>query len=254
MKININVENPFGADRYGFLWEKLTLLNKGKHLDYGAFDGQLLKQLSLSRVISQGVGVDVNSSINKYAKTMPENVWLTPIAKGSKLPFKDESFDSVSILDVIEHIYDQKFVLLELNRVLKTGGKLIITVPHRHILSFLDLGNFKFIFPNLHRIFYTLKYSQQAYYQRYVECKNGLFGDIEIEKMWHQHFSKSELSILLAECGFKTLEFDGSGLFTRVLFFLDLLFPFKNKTFEKIKDMDDKTFHHVNLFCMAEKH
>lgn len=48
---------------------------------------------------------------------------------GSELPFPDATFDLVALLDTIEHIPDELAVLNEVQRVLKPGGKVIITVP-----------------------------------------------------------------------------------------------------------------------------
>jgi 2-polyprenyl-3-methyl-5-hydroxy-6-metoxy-1,4-benzoquinol methylase len=47
------------------------------------------------------------------------------------LPFPDDSFDYVTYMDVIEHhAYSPKGVLLEVFRVLKPGGCVIITTPN----------------------------------------------------------------------------------------------------------------------------
>lgn len=48
---------------------------------------------------------------------------------GDELPFADGSFDIVALLDTVEHIANELGVLAECARVLKTGGKLIVTVP-----------------------------------------------------------------------------------------------------------------------------
>ena len=48
---------------------------------------------------------------------------------GSELPFPDDTFDLVALLDTIEHIPDELAVLNEVRRVLKPDGRLIITVP-----------------------------------------------------------------------------------------------------------------------------
>ena len=48
---------------------------------------------------------------------------------GDQLPFADESFDLVALLDTVEHIANEFGVLDECVRVLKPGGKLIVTVP-----------------------------------------------------------------------------------------------------------------------------
>ncbi len=48
---------------------------------------------------------------------------------GNELPFPDNTFDLVALLDTVEHIPDELGVLYECARVLKPGGKLIVTVP-----------------------------------------------------------------------------------------------------------------------------
>jgi SAM-dependent methyltransferase len=48
-----------------------------------------------------------------------------------KLPYRDNSFDFLTALDVLEHIKDDEHVISEISRVVKKHGIVIITVPHR---------------------------------------------------------------------------------------------------------------------------
>ncbi len=48
---------------------------------------------------------------------------------GIDLPFEKNSFDLVAAFDVLEHIEDDQAALKEWYRVLKRGGKVMITVP-----------------------------------------------------------------------------------------------------------------------------
>ena len=48
---------------------------------------------------------------------------------GTKLPFKDNSFDIIAAFDVLEHIEDDLGALNEWRRVLKPGGAVVLTVP-----------------------------------------------------------------------------------------------------------------------------
>ena len=50
-------------------------------------------------------------------------------AGGETLPFADDQFDLIALLDTVEHIADELAVLQECQRVLKPGGRLIVTVP-----------------------------------------------------------------------------------------------------------------------------
>jgi SAM-dependent methyltransferase len=47
------------------------------------------------------------------------------------LPYRDDTFDFLSALDVIEHIREDTLAISEMSRVLKKNGILIISVPHR---------------------------------------------------------------------------------------------------------------------------
>jgi SAM-dependent methyltransferase len=48
---------------------------------------------------------------------------------GDGLPFPADTFDLVALLDTVEHIPDEFAVFAECRRVLKPGGKLMVTVP-----------------------------------------------------------------------------------------------------------------------------
>lgn len=48
---------------------------------------------------------------------------------GDQLPFASDSFDLVALLDTVEHVPDELGMMSECGRVLKPGGKLIVTVP-----------------------------------------------------------------------------------------------------------------------------
>lgn len=71
---------------------------------------------------------DVVVTINNFSKTVHcarVNIENDP------LPFKDEAFDFVLLCEVIEHMeVDPMYMLSEINRVMKTGGTLILTTPN----------------------------------------------------------------------------------------------------------------------------
>lgn len=55
------------------------------------------------------------------------------------LDFADESFDLVTALDVIEHVENDRQAFAEISRVLRPGGRLLISVPlHQGIWSGFD--------------------------------------------------------------------------------------------------------------------
>ncbi len=255
MHTKISPDNPYGHNRQGFAWENVPG-NSVAHLDFGCYDGAFLSALK-DKKIGRLVGVDVSEEAVKKGQRLYPELEIIKIREATTLPFDDGVFSSATILDVLEHVYEQTELLAELNRVLKDGGKLIVTVPGQHLFSFLDMGNFKFRFPRLHRWYYCLRHSREEYEYRYVSNPDGLTGDISAKKRWHEHFGRNKLSKLLIEAGFRVIDFDGSGFFSRVIGNVAYLFqwikPIKIALGELAK-LDSKFFESANLFCVAEKH
>ncbi len=84
------------------------------------------------------VGVDFSNGMIKEGKKAidnhrPKSVELI-LASATHLPFKENTFDKISCSEVIEHIPDYQKAVGEANRVLKEGGKFVITTPNRHSL------------------------------------------------------------------------------------------------------------------------
>ena len=244
MRTELSINNPFGYTRQGFAFEHVQ--HGMKCLDYGCYDGHFIKIVKEHKDV-HFVGVDKN---RKIISENPYNLKLMHIT--DELPFDDKGFDCVTMLDVLEHIYNQDFVLRQINRVLKTGGALIVTVPKKHAFSFLDLKNLSFIFPRLSKWLLCLIYSKKNYHDWYVHNPNGLIGDVEKEKSWHEHFTADILEKLLERNGFRADVFDGSCLFQRVFILSDLLkvgsvFP------RSLRQLDCQKFEQANLFCKAVK-
>jgi SAM-dependent methyltransferase len=254
MHTKISSENPHGYNRYGFAWQNVPQGGTA-HLDFGCYDGAFLATLK-SKGIPRLLGVDISQDAVRKARERFGDLEIVHISKTVPLPFEDAEFTSITVLDVLEHVDEQSALLDELNRVLKDDGTLIVTVPGRHLFSFLDMGNLKFRFPGLHRWYYCRRHSKAEYEYRYVSNPDGLIGDVCTKKSWHEHFSRAGLEKLLKSCGFTVHEFDGTGLFSRIImsvnFLLGRLKP--SQTFlKKIETIDAKFFESANLFCVAQK-
>ena len=92
-------------------------------LDIGSGAGNMAHHLAhYGRVI----GMDFNPRPLVVAQLRGLDVLQ---GSGSELPFPDNEFDLVALLDTVEHIPDELAVLSEVARVLKPGGKVIVTVP-----------------------------------------------------------------------------------------------------------------------------
>ncbi len=254
MRTRIDADNPFGWDRYGFAWQHVRA-SGAAHLDFGCGDGRFLRALRNKRIKCL-IGVDVGREAIRYAERASGGIEIIHIDQVAPLPFPDAFFSSITLLDVLEHVDEQGVLLDELYRVLRDDGVLIVTVPRRHVLSCLDLGNLKFRFPRLHRWYYLRRHSSEAYRNRYTANPDGLVGDVSASKGWHEHFSPAGLAALLARSRFATSAFDGTGFFTRLLKIAALL---GNRLgplgggIRKIAAWDARRFAAANLFCTAQK-
>lgn len=57
--------------------------------------------------------------------------------RGTSLPFEDATFDVVVVVDLLEHLEDDRAFVAELRRVLVPGGRLVVNVPRRRTTSLL---------------------------------------------------------------------------------------------------------------------
>jgi SAM-dependent methyltransferase len=254
MHTKITVDNPYGYDRYGFAWQHVPSGSLA-HLDFGCGDGSFLRALD-SKKIARRVGVDISHQAAAQANRKHPDLQILHISRTIPLPFADGEFQSITLMDVLEHVYEQIELLRELRRVLRNDGLLIVTVPGKYLFSCLDMGNLKFRFPRLHRWYYCRTHSRQDYDRRYSSNPDGLIGDISSKKAWHEHFSRRYLKELLDKEGFAVREFDGAGFFSRPLG--NVIYPFRRirpiyQLFNRIINWDLKHFESANLFCLAAK-
>lgn len=256
MRLSISEGNPFGHDRYGYLWEVLWRASPvNAHLDVGSYDGFVPAQLLASHTVASVTAadvIDVEANYRTHYGAVPSGLNFALLKEG-KLPFADESFDSASLLDVLEHVADQGSLLMELHRVLKPSGILVVTVPRRHSMSFLDTGNWKFIFPSVHRWFYIQRHSATEYEERYQNPANGLIGDIEIAKSWHEHFRPQQLARVLRAYGFDPFNFDGAGYFARPLALFRYALPRMRGLLDPIVELDARVFDSAHLFSSSRR-
>lgn len=100
--------------------------NLNSLLDIGTADGLMLNRISEEIPIQLLVGIDFSFSLLK--KNESNHLRLLN-ANAIDLPFRDEIFDAVIAIAVIEHIHDGDSMLKECHRVLRKGGVCVLTTP-----------------------------------------------------------------------------------------------------------------------------
>jgi SAM-dependent methyltransferase len=103
-------------------------LRAGDHvLDLGSGDGSFT--VLIADAGAEAVGAEVaQAAVSRARGRHPElDFRLVPIE--GPLPFEDASFDVAWASEVIEHVADTARWLSEVRRVLKPGGRLLLTTP-----------------------------------------------------------------------------------------------------------------------------
>ena len=96
-------------------------------LDIGYADGLLLECFYKHGV--ECYGVDISKEALSYApEELKPNLILLDIEKRD-LPFKDNTFDVITILEVLEHLHNHRRIISEMYRVLKPGGIVLMSTP-----------------------------------------------------------------------------------------------------------------------------
>ncbi len=104
-------------------------------LDVGSDNGLLLFKLA-PRVYKNGYGTDLSDVLVKGAnreardKNLDKKIKFRVVDIDEGLPFTNGSFEAVTCLAVLEHVFDPLFVFQELVRVTKRGGLVIVEVPN----------------------------------------------------------------------------------------------------------------------------
>ena len=103
-------------------------------LDIGCYDGSFLARVQ--DTVSYAVGLDI--ILPPHPSTHGQSrLILSDVSVG--LPFSDKVFDIISLLAVFEHLQHNEVVVKELWRVLRPGGRVVLTVPGGQVDRVLDL-------------------------------------------------------------------------------------------------------------------
>jgi SAM-dependent methyltransferase len=100
-------------------WASLHI--SGKTLDVGCGSKPYR---SLFPNATEYIGMDIEES-----REITVNDDVDVFFDGQTFPFEDNSFDSIVCTEVLEHVFKPYEFLLEIHRVLKPGGKALLTSP-----------------------------------------------------------------------------------------------------------------------------
>ncbi|GAA0797103.1 hypothetical protein Sya03_51770 [Spirilliplanes yamanashiensis] len=110
----------------------LTGLPGGTVLDVGCGDGSFLDTVAthVGNPALHWIGVDYSDHQLAKAAALPHEFHRCDLDQGIPLP--DASADLVYATEVIEHLTDPDLLVDECARVLRPGGRLVLTTPNLH--------------------------------------------------------------------------------------------------------------------------
>ena len=93
---------------------------KGRILDVGCGE----KPYANLFAATEYIGIDIEQSGHDHTRSD-----IDVFYDGLNIPFEDNSFDSIVCFEVLEHVFEPEKIIQEMYRVLKPGGKLMLTTP-----------------------------------------------------------------------------------------------------------------------------
>ena len=161
-------------------------------LDLGSGDGFFANTLSKNKK-NKVYGIDLSSEAIAISKKRYQRV-IFQIMNSEKMKFRDNFFDEIYAMDVLEHVDSLDKVLNEVRRVLKKDGKFFINIPYHKSEKWLLK-----VRPNYHKEIHHVRI-----------------------------FKETELEAVLREKSFKLVSKKKTGFLQHVELFI--LFKRKNKS------------------------
>lgn len=148
----------------------------GDVLDVGCGEGTIL-QAAFESGANALAGIDVDQRWFERARVNAPSAKLDVADVQSRMPYGDASFDSIFFCDVLEHLHRPVEALCEIRRVLRAGGRLVVTTPNANSIVRRLTGERWFALSDeSHVLFYT------AFTLRHLLTKTG-FAIQRIDKM-----------------------------------------------------------------------
>ncbi len=166
---------------------ELVALGPGHVLDLPAGPGYLVRDLVAQGFT--GVAGEIVEDLHCF-----DDVAYAKVDMTKRFPFEDASFDYVVSIEGIEHIADPFLFLAEVRRVLKPGGRLLLTTPNvgclesrwRFLLSGfhqMEAGPIPLDTPNIH----FEHINPMTFSQLFFACERN---DLHIERLMTSRYRR----------------------------------------------------------------
>jgi SAM-dependent methyltransferase len=181
--------NPFTS----FFVDGMRLVQGKDILDLGCgFGGRSVRFLELGA--SQVTGLEVDEERVRLATEFAASRSSAGVSFvrgiGESLPFKADSFDTVIMYDVMEHVIDPARVLAECYRVLRPRGRLAtVFPPYYDLKGGSHLHGYATSFPGLNIVFSSqaLKSAARRLLKEKGIAYEDYFREVPTDKLWNMN-------------------------------------------------------------------
>jgi ubiquinone/menaquinone biosynthesis C-methylase UbiE len=158
-------KNTFSGDKQGYAenfrrWMQAELGDLPPNspvLEVGCGDASFTKELA--RYSPDVTAIDISSAQIAENNKRFAGIKFLQHDVAEQFPFAADSFEVVWCSEVLEHLFDPAFALREMYRIMKPGGRLMVTVPYhgrfKNVLIALFKWDEHFVPSNPHIRFYT---------------------------------------------------------------------------------------------------
>lgn len=155
----------------------LSLVEGGRILDIGCYAGNFVSEVIKKFPGKTVIGIDYFEDHIRIAKLVfPEIASSFQQMSIYNLEFEDASLDCVTLQEVLEHLEGAAQAVKEVNRILKVGGALIVSVPNPFYIGAM-LSFFRFELGNVWRRFRgdKTRLGTEVYFQE-IEWNRHIFS------------------------------------------------------------------------------
>lgn len=186
---NVLEDKPFYESRIMPIFFEIP--QGSKVLDVGCNDGTFIQMLKERRKCDV-TGIDLSETALEEAKKKNLNVMIADV---EKLPFDDNTFDVITCMEVLSHLFDPEKAVSEMRRVLKKSGIFLGSCPHK------NLENYAWDDKRLHRRYFDTdelhSLLQKSFDRSWIRVLNGAQFAISMKS----NFLANQPAEMLFKCG-----------------------------------------------------
>ena len=101
-------------------------------LDLGCGIGNIIERIKMGTIY----GTDISAIQIERAKKRLGTKAILIKSPGEKMPFSSGFFDKIICTEVFEHVLEPGLILIEMNRILKDGGTISLSIPNENLINF----------------------------------------------------------------------------------------------------------------------